>query len=163
VLFAYLDASALAKRYVPEPGTPTMNHLFARIPPERLAVLTIGLAEVVSILVRQRNTGQLPQPKYAQTFTDFVNEVVLPPDPRKLRAGDVTRAFRFIESYSLNATDAILLRSALDFAGQLRAAGHELVVVASDQRLLKAAGAEGLLAFNPETQSTADLDALIGP
>ena len=72
-------------------------------------------------------------------------------------------AFLFIETYSLNGTDALLLRSARDLAAPLKAAGHDLVVVASDQGLLKAAGAEGLLTFNPETQSAADLDALIGP
>jgi hypothetical protein len=33
--------------------------------------------------------------------------------------------------------------------------------VASDQRLLRAAAAEGLATFNPETQSQAELDALI--
>jgi hypothetical protein len=35
--------------------------------------------------------------------------------------------------------------------------------MASDQRLLKAAQAEGLATFDPETQSTTDLDALLPP
>lgn len=162
MLYAYLDASGLAKRHTPEQGSPTVDYLFTRIPPERLVVLDIGLAEVVSILIRKRNAGSITRAKYTQAFADFGNEVAYPPNPRKLTVNVLT-AFPLIETYYLNATDAILLRSALDFAGQLRAAGHDLVLVACDQRLLKAARAEGLLTFDPQTQSTADLDALIGP
>jgi hypothetical protein len=43
----------------------------------------------------------------------------------------------------------------------LRARGDDLVLVASDQRLLRAAQVEGLLVFKPETQTTTDLDALL--
>jgi predicted nucleic acid-binding protein len=88
---------------------------------------------------------------------------VLP--PTKIAVDDtlVKASFAIIEAHALNATDAILLRSALDLAAPLKAAGHDLAVVSSDQRLLRAARAEGLLTFNPETQSATDLDALIGP
>lgn len=73
----------------------------------------------------------------------------------------VTAALPLINTHSINATDAILLRSALDLAAYLRANGHDLMLVASDHRLLKAAQAEGLLALNPETHIEADLDALL--
>ncbi|MCI0388839.1 MAG: hypothetical protein MOB07_08755 [Acidobacteria bacterium] len=53
------------------------------------------------------------------------------------------------------------MRSALDFAANLRARGDDLVLVASDGRLLRAAQAEGLIVFNPEKQPTADLDLLL--
>jgi predicted nucleic acid-binding protein len=162
VLYAYLDASGLAKRYIPERGSTTVDYLFTRIPSDRLFVLEVGLAEVVSVFVRKRNAGSITPAEYAQAFAGFGNEVAYPPIPRKLMVNALT-AFAFIETYSLNATDALLLRSALDLAAPLKAAGHDLVVVASDQRLLTAAGAEGLLTFNPETQSAADLDAMIGP
>jgi hypothetical protein len=58
-------------------------------------------------------------------------------------------------------TDAILLRSALDLAANLRARGDDLVLVASGGRLQRAAQAEGLIVFNPETQTSADLDLLL--
>jgi hypothetical protein len=38
-----------------------------------------------------------------------------------------------------------------------------LVLVASDQRLLRAAQAQGLNTFNPETQDRAALAPLLGP
>ena len=49
----------------------------------------------------------------------------------------------------LNATDALILRSALDIAGEL----HSLILVASDRRLLRAAESEGLQVLNPEETS----------
>ena len=42
-----------------------------------------------------------------------------------------------------------------------RKVGDELVLVASDHRLLRAAQAEGLTTFNPETESQTELDALL--
>ncbi len=58
-----------------------------------------------------------------------------------------------IENHSLNSVDAIVLRSALDISTELRNTGDRLVLVASDQRLLRAAQDEGLLVFNPEIDS----------
>jgi hypothetical protein len=55
----FLDGSALAKRDVAEPGTPLLDHLFDHVAADRLFVLDVGLAEVVSILVRRKNAGTL--------------------------------------------------------------------------------------------------------
>jgi hypothetical protein len=66
-----------------------------------------------------------------------------------------------IEHHSINATDALVLRSALDLADTLRPTGNDLVLVASDARLLRAAGAEGLAVFNPEVDPVERLDALL--
>ena len=62
-------------------------------------------------------------------------------------------SIRLIETHSLNSVDAIVLRSALDTGTELRSVGDGLVLVASDQRLLRAARAEGLQIFNPELDS----------
>jgi hypothetical protein len=51
----------------------------------------------------------------------------------------------------------------LGLAHRLRQHGDDLVLVASDQRLLRAAQVEGLTTFNPESQDFAALSALIGP
>jgi hypothetical protein len=68
-----------------------------------------------------------------------------------------------IERHSINATDSMILTCALDFALVERATGGDVILVSSDRRLISAAQAEGLLTFNPETQTTTELDALIGP
>jgi predicted nucleic acid-binding protein len=159
----YLDASALAKRYAMETGTPLVNHLFQCVPRQAMMCLAIGMLEVVSIFVRKANTGSLSLAASHQALADFRNEVMDAADFGKVSVldGVVYAATDLIPQHSINATDAIILSSALDIAAQLRTTGDDLVLVASDQRLLRAAQAEGLLTFDPETQIQADLDALL--
>ena len=54
---------------------------------------------------------------------------------------------------TITQRDALVLHSALDTATKLRSTDDRLVLVASDQRLLRAARAEGLQIFNPEADS----------
>jgi hypothetical protein len=72
----FLDASALPKRYAPETGTPLLNHLFASVSLNRLYILNIGIAEVLSLLVRKRNAGQLLAADYFQAQIEFGTEIV---------------------------------------------------------------------------------------
>jgi len=159
----YLDASALGKRYVPERGTAEMLHLFGRVTPDRFAVLTIGLLEVISIMVRRRNVGTMTPIQFTAGLNQLEIEMFNSPAVDRVEATNLlaVRSVPFIEPYSINSTDAMALCSALDLAARLRASRSDLVMVSSDQRLLRAAKAEGLTTFDPETQSTTDLDALI--
>ncbi len=159
----FLDSSALGKHYVPEQGTAEMAHLFAKVPANRLTVITIGLLEVVSILVRRRNAGTISAGDFAAALSRLHIEMIYSAAVTRVQATDALalRAVPLIEPYSINGTDAMVLRSALDIAAGMRAAGLDLVLVTSDRRLLRAAKAEGLTTFDPETQSTTDLDALI--
>jgi len=67
-----------------------------------------------------------------------------------------------IQNYSVNATDAIVLHAALGLALHQRSRGDDLILVASDKRLLRAAQAEGLGTFDPEIQDQAALALLVG-
>jgi predicted nucleic acid-binding protein len=159
----YCDASALGKRYAPEVGTPLVNHLFDTVQHNRLVMLTQGLGETLSILVRRRNSGLLSAAAYQQASQALRAELITAGQVRLLPAEDalVFTSLPLIEHHSINATDALVLRSALDLAATLRAAGDDLVLVALDARLLRAAGAEGLTVFNPETDSLERLNALL--
>lgn len=159
----YLDASALAKRYATEKGTPLLNHLFNQVPRRDMMCLTLGTLEVISIFVRKMNGGQLSPAAFNQVMTDFRDEILDTPDLGKVSATDalVESTIPLIPKHSLNATDGVILRSALDIHAQLRQGGDSLVLITSNQRLLKAAQAEGLATFDPEAQSQADLDALL--
>src|SRR5262249_10155667 len=134
----YVDASALAKRYTYEAGTPLLNHLFGSAYPSRMYVLGVGIAEVASVLVRKKNAGVAPAAATAQALlslgADFLSATV----PGEVVADHllVASAVPLIETHSINGTDALVLRSALDLAAWLRRAGDDLVLVASDQRLL---------------------------
>ncbi len=159
----YWDASALGKRYANEVGTPLVNQLFESVSANRMMVLLIGASEILSILTRRKNAGVMTTTRYEEAVAQWRTEIVNSPDFHLESTEDslVLNSFDFIADYSLNATDAIVLRSALTVAQSLRADGHDLVLVASDSRLLGAAQSQGLLTFNPEVDGQSDLNALL--
>jgi predicted nucleic acid-binding protein len=161
----YMDASALAKRYAPEPGSALVDAILDNVPGDRIYLLNLGAGEVVSILVRKKNAGVISAAYFGQALLNFASEIVRPADISKLPVANrlATSSFALIVAHSINSTDAVILQSALAIARRLRAAGTDLVLVASDQRLLRAAQAEGLSTFNPESQDQAALALFMGP
>ena len=159
----YLDASALAKRYVVEQGTFVVNQLFRRVARDDMMCLTLGTIEVISVFVRKKNASAVPDPVFRQAMTDFRSEVIDAINFTKIPATDqvVNAAASLVAKYALNATDAVILRSVLDLVATLHTTGDALVLVTSDQRLLRAAQAEGVLTFDPTTPTAGDLDALL--
>jgi predicted nucleic acid-binding protein len=165
MMLFFLDGSALAKRYVAEPGTALLDYLFDHVAVDRLIVLNVGFAEVVSILVRRKNAGTLSGGTFSQALLHLGQEVIHAPSLRKLEPTNslVIGALAHIENHSVNATDAIVLHAVVGLAHHLRGQGDDIVLVSSDQRLLRAAQAENLATFNPETQDQAALAARVGP
>jgi len=158
----YWNAGALVKRYAPESGTPLVNLLFARVPLSRMLCLNLAIGEVISVFVRRRNEGLITEAVFSQAMADFRVEV-LDSAFRLVSLEDrlIFASHPLIVAHSLNATDALVLRSALDVRAALRQAGGDVVLIAADRRLLRAAEAEGLQIFNPETDSQTRLEALI--
>ena len=161
----FLDGSALAKRYIPEPGSGLVDFLIDNVAEHRIYVLNVGYAEVVSVLVRKKNAGTLSAARFNQALLDLEREIVRSLGKHLLSFDNsvANSAIALIVGHSVNSTDAIALRVALDVAQHLRSQGGDLVLVASDHRLLRAAQAEGLATFNPETQDQAALAVLVGP
>lgn len=154
--YFYFDASALAKRYTDEIGSDKIDFFFDNVPLERLSCLTLGAIEVFWICVRKRNDNRITSHQFERATTHLRHEVINNQSGFKtISVPDslVWDSIRLIETHSLNSVDAMVLRSALDTATELRSTGDRLVLVASDQRLLRAASAEGLQAFNPEIDS----------
>jgi predicted nucleic acid-binding protein len=157
VLWVYFDASALIKRYSQEPGTPQVNELFDRLSPEQMTCSVLGILEIISILVRKRNDSRLDQRLFEQAMIEFKAEVL---DHDAFSATSIHDGLMFssldlIVRHSINATDALILRSALDLRQALQETGQELLLCSSDKRLARAAEEEGLSVFNPES-ATAD-------
>ena len=153
----------MVKRYAPEIGTPVVNHLFAHVVLDRMMCLVIGTGEVISIFVRKRNVKIITEVLFSQALVDFRAEVIDAVTFKLVSVEDalVIASYPLIEKYSLNATDALVLRSVMDAAALLRPAGDDVVLVASDLRLLHAAQGEGVTTFNPEAGSQAELDSLV--
>jgi predicted nucleic acid-binding protein len=161
----YMDSSALAKRYVPETGSGLVDEILDNVAGRRIYLLNVGAGEVISILVRRKNAGGISAADLTDLLVDFYSEIVHRRPVRKMPITNrlAINAFSLIVTHSINSTDAIALKSALAIADKLRARGDDLVLVASDQRLLRAAQAEGLATFNPENQDQAALAAFIRP
>lgn len=159
----FFDASAVAKRYIAELGSELIDYLLENVRPQQCRALLIGAGEVLSILVRRRNAGILTNPDYQQAVVEFRHEVVDSHEFLLATAEDhlVRASFGLIDKHSLNATDAVVLQAAVAIARSLTAEDDHLVFVAADARLLRAAAAEGLVTFNPETDTQQRLDQLI--
>lgn len=167
MIYFWLDASAVVKRYIIEPnGTPEMRYFFAKVSPERMMIcrpVTVG--EVMSIFVRRKNNRDITTVNFNQIKQLFETEISQQPDVVKVYPtnSQSDASVVFIESYSINSADAIILQCALDKAKELRMDGHDLILVSSDKGLLKASRDEGLLTFNPEIDNQTALDILIDP
>jgi predicted nucleic acid-binding protein len=150
----YFDSSALGKRYASETGSLLVDAILDSVPHGRTYLLNVGAAELVSILVRKRNAGRISGAYFRQAYADFESEILHSADIRVQRITRrlVISSLPLIVTHSINSTDALTLKSALAIARRLRRDGDDLVLVASDQRLLHAAQAEGLITFNPEIQ-----------
>lgn len=159
----WLDASALAKRYLTEKGTSLMNHLFKQAAPSEMISLLQGVGEAISIFHRRRNEGKITDAVYRQILLDLRSEIIDQGEVEKIHPTEsqVTDSWELIETHSINSTDALILRCALDKAADLRNDGDDLVLVSADARLVRAAKAEDLPTFNPEADDQATLDALI--
>ncbi|MGE5321487.1 MAG: type II toxin-antitoxin system VapC family toxin [Actinomycetota bacterium] len=143
----YLEASALVKLYVREPGTDRVLALAARSAENRLAILALSRVEFRSAVRRREKNGEIPahlahhlldtferhlQGRFVtQIVTDFVLDI----------------ACTMIDRYALRAYDAVQLAG---YAALRGAAGTDVpVFVCSDQALLAAASQEGIPFLDP--------------
>ena len=163
MIYFWLDANAIAKRYVREKGTSLINHLFTHVSAERIICLFDSMDETRFVIVKKRNREEITSSEFNQAIQQFEMEVVNSTEVLQVHAtvDQKETARQLIHDYPINSTDAYILQCALDSAIQLRTDGYNLVLVSSDKRLIRAAQSEGLFTFNPETDSQPALDVFI--
>ena len=159
----FLDASVLAKRYSHEDGSDLVNEMMRRVDASDLICALIGVLELISILLRKRNDGRLSQEAFELAMANFRDEVIDSDSFVTLSISDTQMfgAIALIEKHNLNATDALLLRAALDLAPKFNSTEDQFVLWTSDMRLARAAESESLSVFNPETESPYRLQELL--
>lgn len=159
----YFDASALLKRYSQKSGTALVNEVFRYIPASRMTCSTLGILEIISILVRKRNDGRLSLELFEQAMTEFRSEIIDREDFLTTPVDDtlLLSALNLITHHNLNSTDTVILRSALNLHQTLHSQSHNLILLTSDKRLGRAAEAEGLTVFDPEVETIAHLHQLL--
>jgi predicted nucleic acid-binding protein len=163
VIYFWLDANAIAKRYVVEKGTLLINYFFTRVSAERIICFFDSMDETRVVITKYRNRGDITPSEFSQAIQKFEAEVVNSVEVVQVHATvDQKEAARqLIHDYPINSTDAYILQCALDKAKELRAFGADLILVSSDKRLIRAAKRERLLTFDPEADSQTALDVFI--
>jgi hypothetical protein len=141
-----------------------INEAFTRLPLTRMACSTLGILEIIATLVRKRNDGRLNQTLFEQAMIEFRAEVI---DQEEFSATSVHDTLLFsaldlITKHNLNATDAVILRSALNLRQALQNAGDELMLWTADNRLGRSAQREGITVFDPEAETMSRLHQLLG-
>jgi hypothetical protein len=157
------DASALTKRYAPETGSDTVNALFRHVPLAQMVTTVLSYVETVAVLVRKRNQGLLDDPSFIASTSALKLEVIHSMDfgVLGLAYDAILDGAHLVHRHNLNASDAAILTTYLRYARAAGAAGDTGLLVASDHRMLRAAGAEGLAQVNPEVLPAADVSVFL--
>jgi len=152
------DASALAKHFVTELGSQTVDAVLAAIPRDQMVTTVVGYSEPFAALLRKHNQGVINATGLTAAQAALRNEVIDDPDfvVLALEFDDILNGIELIGRHNLNSTDAAILQAFLKHAGLMRSSAVS-VLVASDHRLLRAARAEGLEVPDPESVQPADV------
>lgn len=161
--YLYWDTSSLVKRYMSETGSACVDRIFSFVPKQQMMLLSVFIGEVISIAVKRHNARRLTARQLAKITVTFRNDAFGDAGAQVRSCGLplVEASLPLIMKHSLNATDAVLLRSALDVLGELSDFGSQFVLITSDARLLRAAVSEGLQVINPETDSEERVASLL--
>jgi len=162
VVFLLWDASALAQRYAPEIGHQTVNALFAAASRAQMITTVLSYSETCGALVRKRNGGALDAATFSVARSALRAEVIDDADfgVLAIEFGDMLDGIDLIDRHNLNSADASILMSFMGFA-RSQPVTTTFILVAADQRLLRAAQAEGLMTVNPELMASADVPAFL--
>jgi len=140
----YLDSSALVKRYIQEPGSGAMDRLLADHPYAATSRLTYP--EILSALNRKRKAREFPTRILGELIKAFESDwgklFILEFDDELLPI--IKKA---IHRHDVRGADSIHLASALWLRSVLK---EDVVFACADARLLDAARAERLVAYEPE-------------
>jgi predicted nucleic acid-binding protein len=153
VAIYFLDSSAVAKRYVDEPGSHWIRAILDPVANHQIHVSLLAGAEVVAAITRRKREGSLGESDSVAAIREFrddfeslfrhitVNEVL------------IVRAMQLAERYSLRGYDAVQLASAAVLNERCVELGLNAIFVSADIALNNAAIAEGLQVENPNLTS----------
>ncbi len=136
-MIGYFDASALAKRYVEEPGSSEVRSLLAQC---LICTSRLSEVEVASALVRRAREGALTLAERDRALSSLSEDMktfyVVELFPEIARA-----ARALLLRHPLRASDAVQLASSTHVRESIE---ERVLFVAFDQRLNEAAEEEGL-------------------
>ena len=152
----YLDASALVKYYIREPGSTWVRALVDALLPDsnlrahQVLMSEASIAECAAAFAILHRTGRISRKVRDGAFRAFMRHIageIFFPIP--VQTSDFQLAAHLTQRHPLKAYDAVQLAVALRYARILAAFGFPLTFVSGDATLLAAAQAEGLPTENP--------------
>lgn len=130
---SFLDSSALAKRYIMEPGSDKVRTVLAQT--SEVAICLICPPEILSALCRVRRRGSISAAQYDEAkgalYADIEDMSVC-----AITVSIVYKAIDLIERFPLRTLDALHIACALGWQADL--------FISSDRRQLSAASESGL-------------------
>lgn len=150
--FLYLDPSAWVKRYYHERGSECVQRLFSGEHARVCSVL--GLVEVVATLARKCRAAEITredfEAKTAEIERDWQRFVQI-----ELTLSGLDQAKDAAARLALRGADAVHFAALRSVAQRLSNSGHQVLLVASDRELKRAAEASGFHVIDPETDPAA--------
>lgn len=149
----YLDACALVKRYRQEPGSEVVNETIDRVSsdnPRRLVVSSLSIIEMLSILNRRRNKAGIPLEPFRHALRSVIQEVRTFSHALLIDDHLMLSSAQYALKHNINSADAIHLSILLALQVTLSASDDELLCLAADKRLIRAARDEGITVVDPE-------------
>lgn len=147
----FMDASALAKRYLTEVGSQWILTVTNPAAVHTIIVAEITRVEVASALAaRHRATGGISRLQRDRAVNLLMHHCLTQYRTATLNPAIISNAVSLTQSYRLRGYDAVQLAVAIITNDTLVVAGlPALTFVAADTDLLAAAQAEGLTTDNP--------------
>ena len=138
----FCDTSALAKRYVQEPGSEELEELFSSVATE-IFDSTLAFVEFASALGRKLRNKEMTKAEVGKAIKELEKDwsEVFTWIPLEDTLAEAASAIAF--QHSLKGADAVQLASAREFGSEL--------FIASDHRLIAAAKKIGINSYNPES------------
>lgn len=146
----YIDASALVKRYVNEPGSEWLRAIVTSFEPPLFFTSRMTIVEVISAFARRVRDGSLSSDEFvalSDAFrSDCLNRYQIMPPTLEI----VDLACSLLERHPLRAYDATQLATGFIAQQFLTTQNYpSLTFLSSDDRLNEAASREGLAVDNP--------------
>src|ERR1051326_2202597 len=158
------DASALVKCYALEVGSDTAISLLTLTSSVVMMITHLGYAETCASLRRKFNGGVIDRNTFAAARRLLRIEVLTVPRLALLSLDDeaILGGIALSDQHNINSADAAILHAYKRYRDALAVTAGDCILIASDQRLLRAAVDEGLTTLNPEQVRAADVAALLG-
>jgi predicted nucleic acid-binding protein len=146
----YLDASALVKRYLQEPGTGWLDELFAGTAPARYVSATLITVELTAAIARAERERRISKGQRDRVAAQAARECKALLKQAEVTEGVMTVASGLALRYPLRAYDAVHLATAMIIRAQTSDLPIDApIFIAADKTLLAAAQSEGFATENP--------------